>query len=115
MAVRDDLSTDAVRYLSEAQGLFLADVAAGARQEQPTGGDAWQDLIYRAGQRRGVSSRDAFAAVYAAFLGRPNGPRAGWLLASLDGDFVVERLEAAAGAVGRAMPGAVGASEGGAA
>jgi lysyl-tRNA synthetase class 1 len=105
VAVRDDLPVDALADLSEAQLLFLADVARGAREEQPSGGDAWQDLIYRAGQRRGVSSRDAFAAVYAAFLGRPNGPRAGWLLASLADDFVIARLEAAAGsATGAATP-----------
>ena len=35
--------------------------------------------------------RRAFAAIYLAFLGRPNGPRAGWLLASLDPAFVIER------------------------
>ena len=32
------------------------------------------------------------------FLGRQSGPRAGWLLASLDRPFVVERLRAAGGA-----------------
>jgi len=35
--------------------------------------------------------------LYVAFLGRTNGPRAGWLLASLDPGFVVERLRAGAG------------------
>ena len=40
----------------------------------------------------------AFAAIYLAFLGRHNGPRAGWLLASLDKDFVVRRLLEAADA-----------------
>jgi lysyl-tRNA synthetase class I len=40
----------------------------------------------------------AFAALYAAFLGRTNGPRAGWLLASLDPEFVIVRLREAAGA-----------------
>jgi lysyl-tRNA synthetase class I len=35
--------------------------------------------------------------LYAAFLGRTNGPRAGWLLASLEPVFVLERLRAAAG------------------
>ena len=37
----------------------------------------------------------AFAAIYLAFLGRPNGPRAGWLLASLEPGFVVARLREA--------------------
>ncbi len=105
VSVRDDLPAEAAG-LNEVQGLFLADLAAGAAAEQPAGGDAWQDLIYRSGQGRGVSSRDAFAAVYAAFLGRTNGPRAGWLLASLDLALVVERLEAAAAAVAGAVPAA---------
>jgi len=54
-----------------------------------------------------VSSRDAFAAVYAAFLGRSNGPRAGWLLASLDEAAVITRLNEAASVV-PAGEGAVG-------
>jgi lysyl-tRNA synthetase class 1 len=98
IAVRDSLP-DEVRGLSEVQGLFLADLAQGAVEEHPAGGDAWQDLVYRCGQRRGVASRDAFAAVYAAFLGRENGPRAGWLLASLDAGLVSSRLKVAAEAV----------------
>jgi lysyl-tRNA synthetase class I len=36
--------------------------------------------------------------VYLAFLGRANGPRAGWLLASLDPEFVANRLREAASA-----------------
>jgi lysyl-tRNA synthetase class 1 len=96
VSVREDLPAD-VAGLSEVQGLFLSDLADGAEAELPASGDAWQDLIYRCGQRRGVSSRDTFAAVYAAFLGRDNGPRAGWLLASLDAGFVAQRLLQAAG------------------
>lgn len=96
-SVRSELPPE-VADLSEVQALFLADLAAGAGTEHPASGDAWQDLIYRTGQARGVSSRDAFAAVYSAFLGRANGPRAGWLLASLDEPFVIERLESAAAA-----------------
>ncbi len=96
VAVREDLPAE-VTGLTEVQSLFLADLADGAEAEHPSGGDAWQDLIYRCGQRRGVSSRDTFAAVYAAFLGRDNGPRAGWLLASLDAGFVAQRLRQAAG------------------
>jgi lysyl-tRNA synthetase class 1 len=102
VAVRDDLPEDEVAALNEVQALFLADLAEGCRREGPGSGDAWQDLIYRTGQARGVSSRDAFAAVYAAFLGRSNGPRAGWLLASLESPIVVERLSVAAAAASAA-------------
>jgi lysyl-tRNA synthetase class I len=47
-----------------------------------------------------IDQPKAFKAIYAAFLGRANGPRAGWLLASLDLSFVVDRLIAAGGLVG---------------
>jgi lysyl-tRNA synthetase class 1 len=107
VSVRDDLPEE-VAALSEVQRLFLSDLADGVLEEHPGSGDAWQDLIYRIGQARGVSSRDAFAAVYSAFLGRTNGPRAGWLLASLDESRVVERLRAAAAGAASAA----GASEG---
>lgn len=42
----------------------------------------------------GKVSQDAFAAIYLAFLGRPNGPKAGWLLTSLQPEFVGKRLDA---------------------
>ena len=45
----------------------------------------------------GIEAKAAFTALYVAFLGRPNGPRAGWLLASMDPAFVIERLRAAGG------------------
>jgi lysyl-tRNA synthetase class I len=64
----------------------------------PVGGDAWQAAIFSTAAGRGLPPGRAFAAIYVAFLGRPNGPRAGWLLAGLDQDFVAARLrEAAAG------------------
>jgi lysyl-tRNA synthetase class 1 len=62
-------------------------------------GEAWQDRIFSVAGEQGLPNGRAFAALYAAFLGRANGPRAGWLLASLDRDFVLDRLRAAAGQV----------------
>jgi len=62
-------------------------------------GETWQSAIFTTATARELPAGRAFKALYDAFLGRPNGPRAGWLLASLDRSFVVERLrEAAAGA-----------------
>lgn len=97
VSVRAALPEEAAA-LTEAQRIVLRDLDGLAAAEGPATGDAWQDLIFRAAQARGVSSGDAFAAIYAAFLGRPNGPRAGWLLASLEPSVVSERLRAAAGA-----------------
>jgi lysyl-tRNA synthetase class 1 len=58
-------------------------------------GEGLQSAIFATAKERGIGAGQAFAALYAAFLGRPSGPRAGWLLASLDRPFVVERLRQA--------------------
>jgi lysyl-tRNA synthetase class 1 len=64
----------------------------------PADGDAWQAAIFETATEGGLKAGKAFRALYLAFLGRPNGPRAGWLLAKLEPEFVVGRLrEAAAG------------------
>ena len=41
----------------------------------------------------GTPSQDAFAAIYLAFLGKPKGPRAGWLLLSIEPERVRRRLD----------------------
>jgi lysyl-tRNA synthetase, class I len=96
VSVRDDLPAEAAE-LSEAQRIVLRDLATAAQEQRPVAGDAWQDLIFQSAQARGLSSGDAFAAIYLAFLGRTNGPRAGWLLASLEPTMVASRLREAAG------------------
>ncbi len=60
-------------------------------------GDAWQALIFAVAAEEGVPGRRAFEAIYRTFLDRTNGPRAGWLLASLDPMFVIERAWEASG------------------
>jgi lysyl-tRNA synthetase, class I len=93
LAVRDTLPVEAAE-LTDAQRAYLG---ALAEAPAPTSGEAWQALIFAAAKERGLAAGEAFRALYLAFLGRPNGPRAGWLLASLDADFVGRRLREAAG------------------
>jgi lysyl-tRNA synthetase class 1 len=82
--------------LSDAQRVFLGSLATGAADAAPASGDGWQDTIFSTATACGIDARTAFDALYRAFLGRTNGPRAGWLLASLDRAFVIGRLEEAA-------------------
>ena len=84
---------DAAAALDAEQRAFLATLA----EEAAAGtGDAWQAAIFATAADGGLPAGRAFAALYAAFLGRTSGPRAGWLLASLDPAFVIERLREAA-------------------
>jgi lysyl-tRNA synthetase class 1 len=97
IVVRDELPASASE-LTDDQRAYLAALATAA---EPDSGEAWQSLIFATAKERGLPAGEAFRAVYLAFLGRPNGPRAGWLLASLDPTFVTARLREA-GAVGSA-------------
>ena len=81
--------------LATTERAWLATLADAAEETVPGSGDAWQDVIFRTAATAGLEPKAAFTALYLAFLGRPNGPRAGWLLASLDTPFVIDRLREA--------------------
>jgi lysyl-tRNA synthetase class 1 len=97
LVIRHDAVPDEVRGLDDDQRGYLAALATAADSEKPGSGDAWQALIFRVATDAGLPAGRAFGALYAAFLGRANGPRAGWLLASLEPAFVMARLRAAVG------------------
>jgi lysyl-tRNA synthetase class 1 len=96
MTVREALPAEA-DVLEADQRAYLGTLADAVEAARPAAGDAWQALIFSTAAERGLSNGRAFAALYLTFLGRPNGPRAGWLLASLDPAFVVARLREAGG------------------
>jgi lysyl-tRNA synthetase class 1 len=98
MAVRETLPAEAAELDAE-QRAFLAALAATATGTGgSSGGDAWQSAIFSTAAALGLPPGRAFAALYLAFLGRPNGPRAGWLLAGLERELVLQRLREAAAA-----------------
>jgi lysyl-tRNA synthetase class 1 len=106
VAIRPELPADAVAGLDPDQRRYLGALgaAAGSAATPPDSGEAWQDLIFSVAGEAALPNGKAFAALYAAFLGRSNGPRAGWLLASLDADFVIDRLRTAAEASPSEVP-----------
>jgi lysyl-tRNA synthetase class 1 len=98
IAVRMDGLPEQASGLTAEQRAFCAALADAAASGAPAGGEAWQALLFRIASEAGLGAGAAFRAVYLTFLGRTNGPRAGWLLAGLDGAFVVDRLRSAANA-----------------
>jgi lysyl-tRNA synthetase class 1 len=89
VAVRSELPAEAGEPVAAGWLVALADAAAAA---PPSSGEDWQALIFTTAGEAGIPSGAAFAALYRVFLGRTNGPRAGWLLASLDPAFIDGRL-----------------------
>ena len=94
MRVHDALPAEAGALDAE-QRAFLATLAEDVTARS---GEDWQAAIFTTAQAGGLPAGRAFAALYLAFLGRSNGPRAGWLLAGLDPDFVRTRLREASAA-----------------
>jgi len=97
LAIQRDAVPPEVAALGDDQRSYLAALGDAVAADAPGSGDAWQALIFSVAAETGLAAGKAFGALYAAFLGRSNGPRAGWLLASLESGFVLERLRAAAG------------------
>jgi lysyl-tRNA synthetase class 1 len=97
--VQRDQVPAAVADLEPEQRAFLTALSTTVADLPPTEwvGESLQSAIFTTATERGLKPGGAFAALYAAFLGRSSGPRAGWLLASLDRPFVIERLRAAGG------------------
>jgi lysyl-tRNA synthetase class 1 len=98
MSVRDSLPEEAGaldaqqrHFLGVLAGVVPSDATSGSTTGL-AGGDAWQTAIFATATGLGLPPGKAFAALYLAFLGRPNGPRAGWLLAGLEPAFVGQRL-----------------------
>jgi lysyl-tRNA synthetase class 1 len=107
LTIHHEAMPSAAADLDADQRRFLARLSERAEQDDPASGDAWQALIFATAKDEGVPGRRAFEAIYRAFLGRPNGPRAGWLLGSLDPIFVRERAREASGWTATGPPGPV--------
>jgi lysyl-tRNA synthetase class I len=82
--------------LSGADRAFLASLADRLEGAAAWSGEVIQDAVFDAARAGELAPGTAFATLYRAFLGQPSGPRAGWLLASLEPAFVRQRLRAAA-------------------
>jgi len=95
LAVQRDAVPTTVADLGAAQRGYLAELAATLGDVDWTG-EALQAAIFERAKARDLAAGQAFAALYLAFLGRSSGPRAGWLLAALERDFVLTRLRDAA-------------------
>jgi lysyl-tRNA synthetase class 1 len=99
--VQRDVPAEVTR-LGDDQRAYLAALGQAAERQRPTTGEEWQKLIFDTANDGELPQGRAFGALYVAFLARTNGPRAGWLLASLDHEFVFARLREAGGAGMRA-------------
>jgi len=80
--------------LNDQQKEFLKKIAKVIESENLSGEDL-HHKIHDIKNEMKIEPKEAFSAIYLVFIGKDSGPQAGWLLASLDKDFVIKRLEEA--------------------
>lgn len=76
--------------LSEKQKEGLSKIAD--LLEKSLSAEDFQVELFEVGKKIGLSSKEVFAAIYTALLGKHYGPKAAWLIHSLDKDFVMKRF-----------------------
>ncbi len=75
------LSAEQKEYLSKLSGIQFKNA------------EDLQTQIYNLSKELDLKSKDAFGAIYVSLLGKDHGPKAAWLISSLDKDFVKTRLQ----------------------
>jgi DNA/RNA-binding domain of Phe-tRNA-synthetase-like protein len=59
--------------------------------------EEFQKRLYALSKEMNIPPKDAFSAIYTVLIGKDHGPKAAWLLLSLDTNFLKERLAVKAG------------------
>ncbi len=84
---------DSVKSLNENQRDLLKKIAE--ELDKDSSAEDFQTKIYDIGKELGLSGKETFAAIYSALIGKDHGPKAAWLILSLDKGFVRKRFEEA--------------------
>ena len=87
--VKDNLPKEAERLTKEQKQVLskIADLTGNTSDPEK-----FQNEIYQAGKGLGLSSSDIFKAIYLSLIGKKSGPKAAWLILSLDKSFVKKRF-----------------------
>lgn len=79
----------AVVHLSNGQRAGLALLAKSIKGKNA---EELHKEVYRVAERVGIKPKNLFEAIYISLLGKQSGPRAGWLLSSMDKGFLRRRF-----------------------
>src|SRR6185437_5054723 len=81
---------DAAKNLNDTQKELLKRIAT--ELENVTDAEEFQTQIYEFGKELGLNGKETFAAIYKVLIGKDHGPKAAWLILSLDKEFVKKRF-----------------------
>ena len=81
--------------LTDGQKVYLAQVAQQLKDCE-WHGEVIHGLLHEIKSQSNITPKEAFEAIYKIFLGKSDGPQAGWFLSALDKELVLHRLDQAA-------------------
>lgn len=84
---------DSAKNLSEVQKKYLEKIVQELNKEWDA--EEFQKHLYEWAKELEISSKEAFAAIYLTLIGKDHGPKAGWLILSLNKEFVQKRFSEA--------------------
>lgn len=84
---------ETTKNLSDQQKEFLHKISDIIKSKENWIGEDLHKEIHEIKKEMNIPPREAFSAIYITFLGKDSGPQAGWLLASLDREFIIKRIE----------------------
>jgi len=87
-----DKIPDRAQEITEIQKNYFRKLIQNLETTTEWQGDPLQTLIFSTSKEQELSPKDAFQAIYLAFLGKEKGPKAGSLFSYLDKSFVLKRL-----------------------
>ena len=81
---------ESVKSLNEKQRELLKKIAL--ELDKKWDPEEFQTRIYDLGKEIGLNGKETFASIYSALIGKDHGPKAAWLILSLDKEFVKKRF-----------------------
>lgn len=84
---------ESAKSLSKDQKQLLKNIAD--ELDKKWEAEEFQTGIYDIGKNLGLNGKETFSAIYSVLLGKDHGPKAAWLILSLDKEFVIGRLKEA--------------------
>lgn len=81
---------ETARELTDKQKELLQKIAVALDNVEDA--EAFQTQIYEIGKSLGLNGKETFSAIYRVLIGKDHGPKAAWLILSLDKDFIKKRF-----------------------
>jgi len=91
-SIASNFIPEPAKNLSDKQKEFLNKIADIMKTKENWTGEELHPKIHEIRKAMNINPRDAFSAIYLSFIGKDSGPQAGWVLASLEREFVIRRL-----------------------